>query len=431
MSETISNASNITLINVKIVLHYIFLIYFVAISSKIREKYVERITYLIPSIKKCYFESINNLTDAEFVQMLLLDGCFILQLLINLKLYDPMSTCDVIDPVFRVGWNLPLISTDLLMLENQIPFSVLQNLYEIYSFAETSQTSKPSLDDLLLNFVEWVEHRSKTPARQASKHQIDHLLHFYYIAYIPDLEPNNSPKAANFISKAVSYLSLTSRPQEEICRSEDVHPSGSETRRLKEPNSSKKTSYPRMIPCATELREFGITFKKHEQPNNFLDISFVRGVLKIPCSSIEEATKPKYMNLVAFEQSSGMKTKNMTSYALFMDFLLNTGKDVSVLQRDGIIENKLANEDEVAEFFSQLHGCCYINFDKHHLAPVFRDVESYCDAFWPKHRAKLYRDYFRNPWAILSFCAALLVLSITVFRTVCFILSAFFHYHLT
>jgi Plant protein of unknown function len=55
----------------------------------------------------------------EFIEMLLYDACFIIQLAVNWRFPDD-------DFVLNVSWNVPLIKSDLLMLKKQIPFFVLQ-----------------------------------------------------------------------------------------------------------------------------------------------------------------------------------------------------------------------------------------------------------------------------------------------------------------
>uniref|UniRef100_A0ACD5V8B2 Uncharacterized protein n=1 Tax=Avena sativa TaxID=4498 RepID=A0ACD5V8B2_AVESA len=59
-----------------------------------------------------------------FAEMLLLDGCFILELLFKRLEEDD-------DSLQRVGWGVDLLKSDLLLLENQIPFFVLVSLYTV------------------------------------------------------------------------------------------------------------------------------------------------------------------------------------------------------------------------------------------------------------------------------------------------------------
>jgi hypothetical protein len=108
-----------------------------------------------------------------------------------------------------------------------------------------------------------------------------------------------------------------------------------------------------------------------------------------------------------------------------MDCLINTSEDVIALQRYGIIENKLADNTEAAKFFKQLRDCAYMDYDKHYLRQVFVDIKNHCKTFWPKHRAKLWHDHFSSPWSIFAFLVASVLLIITIFKTIYFIITTF------
>ncbi|KAJ3696980.1 hypothetical protein LUZ61_000685 [Rhynchospora tenuis] len=62
--------------------------------------------------------------------MMLLDGCFIIEFL--MKWYSGVPD----DAIFNVGWVLPIIRNDFLLLENQIPFFVIQKLFNLLIFSD-------------------------------------------------------------------------------------------------------------------------------------------------------------------------------------------------------------------------------------------------------------------------------------------------------
>jgi Plant protein of unknown function len=194
---------------------------------------------------------------------------------------------------------------------------------------------------------------------------------------------------------------------------------------------SKKRRSPVVIPSAIELEEFGVTLKKKKKFKSFLDISFKEGILEVPkyCFTIEESNRSRILNLIAFEQCNdvdvGPIRKPLSSYAAFMACLMNTSEDVIAVERAEIIENNLANSKEGAKFFRQVREFAHIEVDNHYLKQVFIQVNDHCHAFWPKHKSRLRHDYFSSPWTIFSLGAALLVLSFTIFRTVCFVLIHF------
>ncbi|KAJ3678444.1 hypothetical protein LUZ60_002247 [Juncus effusus] len=159
-------------------------------------------------------------------------------------------------------------------------------------------------------------------------------------------------------------------------------------------------------------------------------MNFSSSVLQIPYIPVEENTRQPIMNLIAFEQCSRHKENPLTSCAVLMDCIINTPRNVLILQQGGIIENKIADEGEAAMFFNQLRYCSYLDYDEHHLAGLFSEVKKYCESKWQKYGAKLCRDYFNSPWAILSFFAAVLLLFLTAIQSVCGVLG-YYQQHVT
>ena len=92
------------------------------------ERYIDAMRELEESARKCYAEPI-SLTTNEFVEMLLLDGCFIIELFRRLVMMDLR---DEHDPIFQFDWMFNSLNRDLLLFENQLPFFVLTKLFESY-----------------------------------------------------------------------------------------------------------------------------------------------------------------------------------------------------------------------------------------------------------------------------------------------------------
>nr|GLL27528.1 UPF0481 protein At3g47200-like [Ipomoea trifida] len=102
------------------------------------------------------------------------------------------------------------------------------------------------------------------------------------------------------------------------------------------------------IRCASELLEAGVDFKKVAVGNvvnnmmSLFDIRFNRGTLKIPSLSLGDSSVSLFKNLIAYEQHSiDVYPKYFSDYVVFMDDLIKTDKDVSILRRNGIVLNGL------------------------------------------------------------------------------------------
>jgi hypothetical protein len=69
-----------------------------------------------------------SLTIDEFIEMLLLDRCFIIELFRKFTKKDLRDECD---PIFQFGWMFCSLTRDLMLFKNQIPFFVLTKLLEV------------------------------------------------------------------------------------------------------------------------------------------------------------------------------------------------------------------------------------------------------------------------------------------------------------
>ncbi|KAK1282013.1 putative UPF0481 protein [Acorus calamus] len=159
------------------------------------------------------------------------------------------------------------------------------------------------------------------------------------------------------------------------------------------------------MPNATELQKAGVKFTPKENCS-FPDVSFNNGVMKIPTFYVSEHTLPILRNLIAFEQCYPSTGRYFTFYDDLMDSLVDTPKDVKVLQQAGILEIGLSNQKEVAQLFNQLCKDVYYYKGTSYLNMVYSDVNYYCDSKWNRWKAFPKRNYFRNPWTITSVVAA-------------------------
>ncbi|KAM0954493.1 hypothetical protein DsansV1_C01g0011611 [Dioscorea sansibarensis] len=368
-------------------------------------KWIRVVRAYEPRARKLYSEKLELEPDA-FVEMLVLDCCLILELITKIVLKKEN------EEIFDENWKLPLIRSDLLLLENQIPFFILQALFDSTVIPGISLT----LPDLALMYV--------TNARMdtAPNVEIHHLLHLFHLSLMPNTG-QKEPKPFSYLSlslylprkfkRFISYVFIGLLSLILCCfrRSRPL------------PVKEKSQRAPRTIPSVTELQEAGIMFKKREDAMCYLDVKFENSTMEIPQLSIQATTISEFRNLIAFEQCCPGSGSHFTSYATFMDHLINTQIDVAVLQDCGIIESKLGSYKDVAIFFNQLCKGGYLDYEKHYLVQVFKDVRKFCSSDLHRWRAMLVHDYFSNPWAIISFIAAFLLLGLTIVQTVFSILS--------
>lgn len=127
------------------------LYHFLRESRKPLETYVNELKNVVPHLMDSY-ESLDSKWDQNrFLQLMLLDGCFILEILRAYdaikkpgNIYGDQDYGGVKDPVFSYHgkvYMMPHIRRDMLMLENQLPMLLLVNLVKIEGKAPVSKAS--------------------------------------------------------------------------------------------------------------------------------------------------------------------------------------------------------------------------------------------------------------------------------------------------
>ncbi|GMN31975.1 hypothetical protein TIFTF001_044642 [Ficus carica] len=96
--------------------------------DKVLETFIGAIRKVQQKARDCYGDPFDHISADEFVKILVLDGCFLIELF--RKSEDKKLQKDD-DPVFTVSCMRTLLGHDLILLENQIPWMVLELLFDI------------------------------------------------------------------------------------------------------------------------------------------------------------------------------------------------------------------------------------------------------------------------------------------------------------
>ncbi|KAG5608639.1 hypothetical protein H5410_019920 [Solanum commersonii] len=224
---------------------------------------------------KCYddIEELGN--DSQFCQMLLLDGCFVIEFI-----RERCQICpDGEDKIINI--NDSYIFRDLMLLENQLPFFVLNKLHHM-----TKQHHELPLAIMVNNLFTFFVDLPKITFRETecNVENIKHLLHLVHI------------------------FSCHGNPMKKL-------------------NNSIKCQ--RVMPNATELSEAGVSFAKVKNITSLFDIKFENGLMTIPCFHVNDDTETFLRNFIAYEQQSfDVERIYFSDYAVFMDYLIDSDKDV-------------------------------------------------------------------------------------------------------
>ena len=113
------------------------------------------------------------------------------------------------------------------------------------------------------------------------------------------------------------------------------------------------------ISSITELQESRIELKNVENSDSFFHIKFNNGLMKIPQFYIDDGTESFLRNLIAYEQFlPDSETRYVTDYTRFMDCLVNSPKDATLLRSCGIINNYFGDDVVVLQHVKQASQWC-------------------------------------------------------------------------
>lgn len=331
------------------------------------DRYVNAVRAKAEAARACYAEDIEPGED-RFVEMLLLDGVFVIEFLREYK-----SSCRGEEshvPFFGFGSVVSLILRDLMLFENQIPLLVLLELFDL---------SKNPQDRKKLNDLMWPS-LSKTPVLDYENEADHHLL--------------------GLVHRTIcrSFVQETSRSLSDI-KMENIH-------------------------SATELKEAGIIFKKPKNGGkSWLNITFKNKILYIHEMEVSDLTESWFQNMIAYEfYLPSSKPKYVTDYAFFLHCLIHSSKDSELLRLSGVISNWLGGDARVYEVIDRL-GTNVQTSKNFSYSDVFCSINRHCRLRRNRWFAVLRRKHLSNPWTSISLAAAAVLLSVGIVQMAFAILS--------
>ncbi|KAL9437271.1 hypothetical protein AB3S75_023178 [Citrus x aurantiifolia] len=345
------------------------------ITDETWQELIHFIELYTESIRNCYEDTscMLKLQKSEFITMILYDAVFIMELFLR---YNEETTDFLLDTPY-----LTVILSDLQLLENQLPFFVLNELYRL-AFPEPKATAEgyPSFFYLSCNFF--------FPNKQLSEIGvgIEEVKHF------TDLR-------RHFM-----------------------------TTKLQEPTGSRGTVTD--VPCAVKLNESGVKFKCNEGECS-LDVSFkkvkklclgVHDELQIPKIEVYDETELLFRNVMALEQCHYPFETHVCHFIDLMDLLVNTKEDVDFLVEKKIISNNVGDSATITRMFNRL--CLQITLSPYsRYYAVSEKLKKHYGNGWNHTKATLKSVYFSNLWRGTGTIAAFLLVLLTLIQTVCSILQ--------
>lgn len=339
-------------------------------------------------VRECYEGLDDKICKEQLTEMILLDGIFIVELFLENHFLQLRDTNEM---VFENHWMYNDLLHDMLLLENQLPITIMNDLLALVSISFLNENIKLTIYDLAHQFFKDIGNTQKTPLTERCKAR--HFVEFLLILHAP-VHPKEQPTAA--------------RTKFEYTRS------------------------------ATELHQAGVKFIRGEG-NGFFDIKLTKDELSIPKLKVNDMSETFFRNLIAFEQCgySGYFAEDIASYVILMDNFINTPYDVDLLVKSGIIENELGESEVIAHLFNNLHKEVITEANILYFDKLCEELNDYSKDKIHKWKAKCFRwwimlkhDYFNNPWSMISVIAAFLLLILTITQTIFSILQVYIVLHL-
>ena len=334
-----------------------------------------KLEYLVDNIRKmenrilgCY-EEIIDLPSDRFVKMILVDASFILELFIR-----NTPGIQTRDDLMFVKPRAKAMKFDLLLLENQLPFFVIEELHQL-EFQSLCMS-----DPRLLNCGDLVKF--------SLNYFEDPCFEFKYE------RPN--VKIEHFT---------------DLLRTFQIPPRKKRPKRVDQQTD--------LLYTATQLQEAGVKFEGVEIYECRFDIKFEKGVLKIPKFELNDWAEVATRNIMALEQTRYIDDTFFTDHLFLMDSLINTREDVDLLCKEEILVNYLGDNNAATSMINNLNKGIVRETMRDDYIDLYYKLNKFYAYPWHSWKATLKHEYFSTPWRIASTVAAIILLVLTFIQTAC------------
>ncbi|CAN6351758.1 unnamed protein product [Urochloa humidicola] len=337
------------------------------VASQMREATHRKILDLADTIRNCYDigdEKLTSIADDELSKMMLRDGCFLLQFMQKVGGDNTSATSseDLMDT--RMG----AIARDILLLENQIPWVVVQTLIELGNLDGKKVVGK------FLGRMATVFHVGGRTSNTNTKPSSDAVPRG-----VVEGDPASSPTSWRLHWSQICRMGRSEEEEEEEEEEDKRDVRVEEGERKEEPHphhllalfhrhhvgrarSQGACLYilPSLGSSAVELAEMGVKLTAIKT-KKFGDMEMKKrrwplglfGELSLAPVAINELTACWLLNMVAYEAFLGATQADnfaVSSYIFLVAHLVNREEDVQDLRGRGIISSAMS-DGETLKFF--------------------------------------------------------------------------------
>ncbi|GLT31398.1 hypothetical protein SLA2020_061390 [Shorea laevis] len=380
---------------------------FIHYSGSRKDDFYKKVKKEIKSLRECYDPmDVAGWGDEELAWMFLVDGCALLQfifLVVENKWGEFGGKND----------QLLFVINDVFLLENQLPFQLLEILIDLCIKVSNEGGKNPqevwkvridkfikekflsSADQISIPIHDQVD--SQTPLCAEQRQQQEEPVHLLAL-----LRRELIGQGVKSQEKPKDKDSLLGKLMRKWCSSGDKSRKWHTFRNVK------------------ELKAKGIRFKAKEKIDGITDIDLnyrsCLPTLMLAPILVDDTTMPILLNLIAYELSSDFKNEyEISSYITFLESLIDSGEDVKELREAGVLFNGLGSDEAVAEMFNKISDYLVPNPVKYEELKV--RIQEHCDLVWASDVAYFYYTHFSSPWSFLVFLGAVAGLVLTGLST--------------
>lgn len=338
-------------------------------------KYKTSLKDNIKMIQTFYSEIDINIEDNQFVDMIMLDSVFIIELFMR-------KSENIEDYLFSKSLISKSIQRDLLLLENQLPFFLLEQLHR----RVFKDDNGPSFLELAFKYFEnFNPQRSDKPQNEemlknckSCKHFTDLIRYFYlpeevfYQGWSPSAHFLNIDIEDKWVLKTATKLNDCGV------------------------NLEKLTDHKRLL---------NITLYEVPLSNWFLCMACFNSVktkLEIPQLKVHQNTECVLRNLIALELCHYSDQPFICNYVSLINSLINTQEDADFLVDKEIIVHELGSHEELATMINGLCKNVVVTCNYYGKTSKKLNVYYNTNRNWKYYMSVLQSVYFRDPWRLSS-----------------------------
>ncbi|KAI3782611.1 hypothetical protein L2E82_12663 [Cichorium intybus] len=343
---------------------------------------------VVHDARNCYIDgSTDEYNDEEFNRMMLRDGCFILFFIDCLTSGNSKL---MLNNEYLGALGFANVTRDIFLLENQIPFMVLQVLLDL-RYPDRGE----EILNKFFNYLNYGEITTREEKVLGDTKQPLHLLELY---------------RSYFISLSCSGIGSNNSSKLKIWRKKidaDVNEDWNYVKRN------------RSFASVTELKAKGIFVKRIYDETSNEDIKFhsrcCYGELELVRRAVYSNSKAIYLNMIAYEMCPHNPNDfRVSTYIRVMKSLVIQHDDVKELRNNNILLHSLGRDEEVVKMYDEIDAPAVNLYMFNQLR---QGIEKHCNNKYKTWAAELINVYFSSPWKTVALLVATAILFTSFLQT--------------